>query len=113
MAAQSDTKTGGALKEALFAALITLALCTPIIMFRTESDANSGSLYLIFRPVAVLVFMAAPKTNSSRIAIGLPRTKQTSRRAHRPCGRRMASATVRSSFQPLSQRLACFTRCLV
>ena len=58
MAAQTDPKAGSALKEALFAALITLALCTPIIMFRTESDANSGSLYLIFRPIAVLVFVA-------------------------------------------------------
>ena len=27
-------------------------------MFRTESDPNTGSLYLIFRPIAVLVFVA-------------------------------------------------------
>ena len=45
-------------KRLLFAALITLALCTPIIMFRTDSDPNDGTLQLIFRPIAVLVFMA-------------------------------------------------------
>ncbi len=59
MAAQSESSgAGGALKEAIFAALVTLALCTPIIMFATHSDENTGSLELIFRPVAVLVFMA-------------------------------------------------------
>jgi branched-chain amino acid transport system permease protein len=56
--APSESKgAGGALKEALIAALITLALCTPIIMFRTESDPNDGTLRLFFRPIAVLVFM--------------------------------------------------------
>ncbi len=59
MAASEDAKgVGYALKEAVIAALITLALCTPIIMFRTDSDPNDGTLQLIFRPVAVLVFMA-------------------------------------------------------
>jgi branched-chain amino acid transport system permease protein len=57
--APSDSKgASNALKEASIAALITLALCTPIIMFRTESDPNDGSLKLLFRPIAVLVFMA-------------------------------------------------------
>ena len=57
--APSESKgAGGALKEAIVAALITLALCTPIIMFRTESDPNDGTLQLFFRPIAVLVFMA-------------------------------------------------------
>ncbi len=59
LATQTDSKgAGGALKEAAVAALITLALCTPIIMFRTESDPNDGTLLLLFRPLAVLVFMA-------------------------------------------------------
>ena len=49
---------GHALREAVIAALITLALCTPIIMFRTDSDPNDGTLQLNFRPIAVLVFMA-------------------------------------------------------
>jgi branched-chain amino acid transport system permease protein len=49
---------GHALREAVIAALVTLALCTPIIMFRTESDPNDGTLQLNFRPIAVLVFMA-------------------------------------------------------
>ena len=56
LASQTDSKgAGGALKEAAVAALITLALCTPIIMFRTESDPNDGTLQLFFRPIAVLV----------------------------------------------------------
>jgi branched-chain amino acid transport system permease protein len=59
MAATADERGFGyALKEAVIAALVTLALCTPIIMFRTESDPNDGTLQLIFRPIAVLVFMA-------------------------------------------------------
>ncbi len=59
MSAELELKgAGGAFKEAAIAALITLALCTPIIMFRTDLDENTGSLQLIFRPVAVLVFMA-------------------------------------------------------
>jgi branched-chain amino acid transport system permease protein len=49
---------GHALREAVIAALVTLALCTPIIMFRTDSDPNDGTLQLNFRPIAVLVFMA-------------------------------------------------------
>src|SRR4051812_2119016 len=58
-AASRDTKdAGGVFKEAAIAALITLALCTPIIMFRTDSDVNTGMLALTFRPIAVLVFMA-------------------------------------------------------
>ena len=57
--AETESKgLGYALKEATFAALITLLLCTPIIMFRTDSDPNDGTLKLIFRPIAVLVFMA-------------------------------------------------------
>ena len=59
LATPSDSKgAGGAVKEAAIAALITLALCTPIIMFRTESDPNDGTLKLFFRPILVLVFMA-------------------------------------------------------
>ena len=59
MAASDEAKGAGyAFKEAVIAALITLLLCTPIIMFRTDSDPNDGTLQLIFRPVAVLVFMA-------------------------------------------------------
>src|SRR5947209_522779 len=59
MAASEDSKgVGNALKEATIAALITLALCTPIIMFRTESDPNDGTLLLLFRPIAVAVFVA-------------------------------------------------------
>jgi branched-chain amino acid transport system permease protein len=55
----ADSKAaGGALKEAAVAALITLALCTPIIMFRTDSDVNTGQLELTWRPLAVLIFMA-------------------------------------------------------
>jgi len=56
--AEDAKGAGDAFKDAVFAALVTLALCTPIIMFRTESDQNSGALELIFRPVTVLVFMA-------------------------------------------------------
>ena len=58
MAADDAKDAGDALKEAVFAALITLALCTPIIMYRTESNPNDGALLLVFRPVMVLVFMA-------------------------------------------------------
>ena len=58
MAAEDAKGAGGAFKEAVFAALVTLALCTPIIMFRTESNQNDGALQLIFRPITVLVFMA-------------------------------------------------------
>jgi branched-chain amino acid transport system permease protein len=58
MAGEDAKGAGSAVKEAVFAALVTLALCTPIIMFRTESDQNSGALELIFRPITVLVFMA-------------------------------------------------------
>jgi branched-chain amino acid transport system permease protein len=58
MAAADSKSAGGAVREAAIAALITLALCTPIIMFRTDSDPNDGTLQLNFRPIAVLVFMA-------------------------------------------------------
>ena len=59
MAASDDSKGAGyALREAFIAALITLALCTPIIMFRTESDQNTGALELQFRWIPVAVFMA-------------------------------------------------------
>ncbi len=57
-AAAEERGFGYALREAVIAALITLALCTPIIMFRTNSDPNDGTLQLNFRPIAVLVFMA-------------------------------------------------------
>ena len=58
MSAATESKgAGGALKEAVFAALVTLALCTPIILFRTDSDPNDGTLQLTWRPIAVLVFM--------------------------------------------------------
>jgi len=54
-----DTKSlGGALKEACVAAAITFFLCVPIIMFRADSDVNSGQLELNFRPIAVAVFVA-------------------------------------------------------
>ena len=48
----------GRLKDSGIAALLTLVLCIPIILFRTESDANSGELTLIWRPIAVVVLMA-------------------------------------------------------
>ena len=58
MAAAEDTKgAAGALREAVFAAVVTLLLCIPIIMFRTDSDPNDGTLQLTWRPIAVLVFM--------------------------------------------------------
>ena len=58
-AAPAETnRVAHALREAMFAAAVTLLLCTPIIMFRTDSDPNDGTLQLIFRPVAVLVFVA-------------------------------------------------------
>ncbi len=46
------------LKDSGLAALLTLVLCIPIILLRTENDANSGELTLILRPFAVLVLMA-------------------------------------------------------
>jgi branched-chain amino acid transport system permease protein len=59
LAADSEEKgVGYALKEAGIAALITLFLCTPIILFRMDSDPNDGTLQLNWRPIAVLVFMA-------------------------------------------------------
>ena len=61
MAVSAQTEERGfghALREAVIAALITLALCTPIIMFRMDSNPNDGTLELNFRPIAVLVFMA-------------------------------------------------------
>ena len=58
MAATEAKGAGGALREALFAAAVTLLLCTPIIMFRTDSDPNDGTLQLAFRPIAVAVFVA-------------------------------------------------------
>jgi branched-chain amino acid transport system permease protein len=57
-ASAEDRGFGYALREAVIAALITLALCIPIIMFRTDSDPNDGTLQLTFRPIAVVVFMA-------------------------------------------------------
>ena len=57
-ASAETTGAGYALREATIAALITLALCTPIIMFRTEADQNTSQLELTFRLTPVLVFMA-------------------------------------------------------
>ena len=47
---------GTRLKESLVAALLTLVLCIPIIIFRAEADQD-GTLHLLFRPVAVAVFV--------------------------------------------------------
>ena len=59
MSDSEDRKgAGGALREAVIAALVTLALCIPIILYRTDSDPNDGTLQLTLRPIAVLVFMA-------------------------------------------------------
>jgi branched-chain amino acid transport system permease protein len=58
MAATEAKGAGGALREAIFAAVVTLLLCTPIIMFRADSDPNDGTLQLVFRPITVAVFVA-------------------------------------------------------
>jgi branched-chain amino acid transport system permease protein len=47
----------GRLKEAFYAALLTLVLCIPIILFRAEANENDGALELIWRPVAVAVLV--------------------------------------------------------
>jgi branched-chain amino acid transport system permease protein len=57
-ASPDEKNLGYALREAGIAALITLALCTPIILVRMDSDPNDGTLQLNWRPIAVLVFMA-------------------------------------------------------
>ena len=48
----------GRLKDSAAAGLLTLVLCTPIIMFLTDADPNDGTLRLIFRPTHVAVFVA-------------------------------------------------------
>ncbi len=45
----------GRLKESVKAALLTLVLCVPIILFHAESDPNSGTLELLWRPGAVAI----------------------------------------------------------
>ena len=86
LASQESKGAGGALKDAVIAALVTLLLCTPVIMFRTESDPNTGALELHFRPYLVLVFMALaffgrlamgalraqPKRTKAAPAVGAP-----------------------------------------
>ena len=47
----------GRLKESAYAALLTLVLCIPIILFHADADPNTGTLKLVWRPVAVLVFV--------------------------------------------------------
>ena len=58
MSDQDNRSAGGILKEAVVAAVITFLLCVPIIMFRADSDVNTGQLELNFRPIAVAVFVA-------------------------------------------------------
>ena len=57
--ASGDDKAdiGSRLKDSALAALLTLVLCIPIIMFLAESD-NDGDLQPIFRPIPVIVLMA-------------------------------------------------------
>ena len=57
---QADEGAGIAerLRESLKAALLTLVLCVPIILFHADSDPNDGTMRLIWRPVAVAVFVA-------------------------------------------------------
>jgi len=63
MSLASTTAAGGdvgwarRLKDSAFAAVITLVLCIPIILFHADSDANTGQLKLFWRPVAVAVFV--------------------------------------------------------
>jgi branched-chain amino acid transport system permease protein len=47
----------GHLRESLKAALLTLVLCVPIILFHADSDPNDGTMRLIWRPTAVAVFV--------------------------------------------------------
>ena len=47
----------GRLKESAYAALLTLVLCIPIILLHADADPNTGTLKLVWRPVAVLVFV--------------------------------------------------------
>jgi branched-chain amino acid transport system permease protein len=57
--ADGDESAGLAqrLKDSALAAVLTLVLCIPIIMFVAEAD-NDGVLYPRFRPIAVIVLMA-------------------------------------------------------
>ena len=57
-AADGAAGIAGRLKASLAAALLTLVLCIPIIMFQANSDPNDGTLRLTFRPIAVAVFVA-------------------------------------------------------
>ncbi len=53
---QDSLDLAGRFKESAFAAILTLVLCIPIILFHAEADLD-GVLYLIWRPVAVAVLM--------------------------------------------------------
>ena len=84
---QADDSSGVAdrVKESVYAALLTLVLCIPIILFRAEANENDGALELIWRPVAVavlvvlafagrfavLTFKAAPKRERA-VAVAKP-----------------------------------------
>jgi len=60
MTSIASTEGGGLgrrLQESLAAAALTLVLCVPIILFRTDSDQNTGQLQLIWRPILVAVFV--------------------------------------------------------
>jgi branched-chain amino acid transport system permease protein len=48
---------GAMIKDAVAAAILTFALCFPIIMLHAESD-NDGNLFLTWRPWAVLILCA-------------------------------------------------------
>jgi branched-chain amino acid transport system permease protein len=55
--AAESAGAAGRLKESIYAALLTLILCIPIILFRAEANQNDGTLELIWRPVAVGVLV--------------------------------------------------------
>ena len=56
--AGDDAGIAGRVKESVYAALLTLVLCIPIILFRAEANQNDGTLELIWRPVAVAVLVS-------------------------------------------------------
>jgi branched-chain amino acid transport system permease protein len=56
------------LRDAFLAALLTFALCFPILMLHAESD-NDGNLYLIWRPLSVGVLCAL--AFGGRLAVAL------------------------------------------
>jgi branched-chain amino acid transport system permease protein len=55
--ASDSAGIAGRLQESIKAALLTLVLCVPIILFHADSDPNDGTMRLVWRPVAVAVFV--------------------------------------------------------